>query len=196
MARFRYCIALFSLALFSLALTIGCGSETPTDQGPDAAAVSGDPADIQPSPTDVISHFLDEIRRGGNDSRAQNLLTKRAQDVLTQIGQTVQPIGSPDAQFEVTRSEAVPGEDNAVLVHSLWREPQPDGTLTDYQVVWAVEREDGRWRISGLAIEITPNQPPQIVDFENGELMAKLLVSDSSEGDAPSQEAADSSISR
>ena len=144
--------------VLSLALITGCGSGTPANEGQeaDATAANGASAPVMPSPTDVVSLFLDEIRRGGQDSSAQSLLTQRAQAELSRIGHTVQPIGSPDARFDVTRAQPVPGEANAALVHSLWREPAADGTLQDYQVVWAVEKEAAGWRISGLAIEVAP----------------------------------------
>ncbi len=204
MAQFRN-----SVAVLALALVVGCGSGTPADQGPqsdDANSSAGNAAASGPSPTDIVSLFLDEIRRGGEDSRAQQLLTKRAQSELARIGHTVQPIGSPDARFEVTRSEPAPGEPNAALVHSLWREPTANGTLEDYEVVWAVERQPEGWRISGLAIEVSPNTPPQIIDFEDGNLMSQLLVGEEAAPAAteqsgantriPSQAATNSAISR
>ncbi len=194
MARCPACITVLSLAL-----VVGCGSGTPVDQGPTASDSAGDSVTSLPTPTDIVSHFLDEIRRGGEDSRAQSLLTQRAQNVLARIGHTVQPIGSPDARFEVTRSEPVPGQQDAALVHSLWREPRQDGTMTDYQVVWAVEKEAAGWRISGLAIEVSPNQSPQIVDFEDGEMMARLLATDSdnqTNARAPAQAAMNPSVAR
>ena len=137
-----------------------------------------------PSPIDVVSQFLDRVRRGGQDSDAGILLTQRAQSELKRIGRSVQPIGSPDAHFNVTRSEKVPGETDSMLVHSIWSEPSAtsdSGAETpriDYQVVWAVQREHGQWRISGLAMELQPGQPPMIIDFENGDLMAQLLDDD------------------
>jgi hypothetical protein len=193
------------LFLLSLVVSVGCGAKsTPVAEQSTGAGKTRQSAANLPSPTDVVSQFLDEVRRGGDNSNAQNLLTKRAQTVLAAIGHTVQPIGSPDARFEVTRSEDVPGEQNAALVHSLWREPGDNGMLQDFQVVWAVERESAGWRISGLAIEIAPNQNPQIVDFEDSALMSRLLsggeeTAQSEPGQAsqtPVQAAANSSISR
>lgn len=170
----RSAVAVLTL---SLACTLGCGSSAPVDENGAAPAESNAAAAV-PSPADVVSQFLDEVRRGGQDSLAQQLLTQRAQSELTRIGHSVQPIGSPDARFNVTRSEAVPGEANAALVHTLWSEPNDDGSRQEYQIVWAVEREPAGWRISGLAIEIDPEQPPQVIDFENGRQMAQLLASE------------------
>ncbi len=171
MDRFANC-----LALIGLVTCIGCG---PGPQVAERSSSTLKPTASQPvlsAPTDVVSQFLDEVRRGGKDSNANGLLTERARSELKRIGRSVQPIGSPDAGFVVTRAELVPGDENSALVHSVWSEPDGTGTLNEYQVVWAVQQEAGAWRISGLAMELAPNQDPVIIDFENGNLMAKLLA--------------------
>lgn len=187
--------AAYSLPIVvSFGLLVGCGSSsTPTAETiPEPSATAAPtPAPVETavntttvsgSPADVVSQFLDEIRRGGEDSRANELLTARAKSELARIGQSVQPIGSPDAGFEVTRFESVPDDPNSALVHSIWSEPGH----SQIQVVWAVHREPVGWRISGLAMELSADQPPMVIDFENGELMAKLLS-------PPTEQAANSS---
>jgi hypothetical protein len=176
-----------SLSLLTGLLTfVGCGSSTaptadvdPSDTTPTTAPATSPatPAVADAavgSPANVVSQFLDEIRRGGEDTLANELLTQKAQSELKRIGQSVQPIGSPDARFEVTRFEKVPNDPSSALVHSIWSEPT-NGPSSQFQVVWAVHLEPVGWRISGLAMELDPNQPPMVIDFENGDLMARLL---------------------
>ncbi len=148
----------------------------------------------------VVSHFLDRIRRGGENHNAMTLLTDRAQAELQRIGQEVQPIGSPDAHFKVTRSTPMPidtaanGENvTGRLVHCIWTEPAvPDqageaaSEPQTYQVVWSVVQQKDGWKISGLVLEMSPNEPPMVLDFENGEQMAKIL------GGAPEEQTASS----
>lgn len=196
-------------ALLGLVAIAGCGSSSsPTaEANPSGSTNSSDPgAVVAPSsmsnptaaapasvgsPADVVSQFLDEIRRGGEDSRANDLLTTTAKSELKRIGQSVQPIGSPDAAFKVTRFESLPDDPNSALVHSLWSEPNGDGTSSQFQVVWAVHLEPVGWRISGLAMELDPNQPPMVIDFENGDLMAKLLSPPAEPQNTPSQATAE-----
>lgn len=193
MRRFAFCTdnignvpVLSGLMMAACLLWVtGCGSKVAEQNGSNTTPKTP-VASPKASPTDVVSQFLDRVRRGGEDSDAGKLLTSRAQSELNRIGRSVQPIGSPDAFFNVTRSEAVPGEKDSMLVHSIWSEPAADGTKSDYQVVWAVQLENGDWRISGLAMELVPNQPPTIIDFENGDLMAQLL-DDGSESSESSQ---------
>lgn len=198
---------LLTAPLFAALLAFtGCGSsEDPSAQvdpagpGPATATATNaalstntaqNPASVG-NPMDVVSQFLDEIRRGGEDSRANDLLTVKAKSELKRIGQSVQPIGSPDAGFQVTRFEKMPDDQSSALVHSVWSEPNGDGTVSQFQVVWAVHLESGGWRISGLAMELDPNQPPMVIDFENGDLMAKLLSPPADDASTPTQATAD-----
>ncbi len=173
------------MSVVFLAILTGCG-KTPSDVQGDAKApaaqkrvVAGTadaPIDVAAA-MDTVSHFLDAVRRGGDTGGAHSLLTQEACGVLQRLGRTVQPIGSPDATFTVTRSEPVEDHPNTALVHSTWSEPAGDGTTESYQVVWALHLENNAWRISGLAMELNPEQPPMIVDFEDHAQMANLFRS-------------------
>ena len=168
-----------------LATCIGCGSSTEVSEVAERSAPTNDrEAERQPEEAamEVVSQFLDRVRRGGDDGAAGNLLTKKSQSELERIGRTVQPIGSPDAHFDVSRGELVPDQPGAALVHSVWSEPNGDGSRSEYQVVWAVEQDPEAWRISGLAMEFEPGQPPEIIDFEDGERMARLLTASEQPG--------------
>lgn len=196
MDRFAQYLTLGGLFL----ATIGCGSSTPVaeNQANSEAtqAVAQQNSPTTPSPTDIVSEFLDEVRRGGEDSRANGLLTVRAREELNRIGQAIQPIGSPDARFTVTRAEIVPGEENSALVHSVWSEPSGDGKTSDFQVVWAVEKEPVGWRISGLAMELEPGKDPIIIDFENSEMMANLLSPAATNSEVSQASAPNSQVER
>jgi len=171
-------------ALSLTALAVGCGSEGDLAGGRGgeaegvAATASVRVATVeQISPEDVVRQFLDQVRRGGASFSAHDLLTEKAKAELARIGQDLQPIGSPDAKFTVTRSSTVPGAANSTLVHSIWSESDA-GETVEYQVVWALERETVGWRISGLAMEMSPGSPPLVMDFENGAALAQLIGDD------------------
>ena len=179
--------------LFALLVCVGCGKSEVTVSNTDSAR-SDDNASVAslPSPSDVVSTFLDQIRRGGEDSGAGDLLTEKARSELKRIGRSIEPMGSPDARYQVTRAENVPGQENSALVHSIWTDPNASGGQSDYQVVWAVVREPVGWRISGMAIQEQEGQDPVIIDFENGDLMAEVLGADDPQenGQSPAAQAA------
>lgn len=179
----------WSLGAALLATPIGCGKQEVADTATsNTVAVAGPQMSAEDAEA-IVSQFLDRIRRGGDHQDAMALLTDRAQSELQRIGQVVQPIGSPDAQFQVTRSTPMPFDPSAGetpvsgrLVHCIWTEPaerdvagNPTNALQNYQVVWSVVMQRDQYRISGLILEMDPNQPPLILDFENGDLMAQIL---------------------
>lgn len=164
---------------------IGCGSETPTAQQTEPASPSpatstsqstASTAENDPSIA-VVSEFLDRVRRGGSaQMEAVRLLTETAQAECQRTGLTMGSMGSPDARFEITRSQPVPDKPDARLVHSLWIEPgEAEADEQIYQVVWAVKKESSDWRISGLAMELQPGEEPLVVDFESGDEAAATL---------------------
>lgn len=167
------------LSLLTTALVLsGCGSSTTTTASGQPGATgnrSMTAATDVSAASNTVAQFLDAVRRGGETGGANQLLTQQAQTVLKQLGQTVQPIGSPDAIFQVTRAESVPDTPGAALVHSLWTEPTEPGKTESYEVVWALMNESNGWRISGLAMDLQPGQEPMIVDFENVGQMANLF---------------------
>lgn len=176
----RASLGLVGLGLISC-ISLGCGSKAPTAQtsSPNANASSSARSSEGPQATEIVSQFLDRVRRGGTESGAESLLTELAQAQLKRLGRTIEPIGSPDASFTVTRGEVVPDDPNSMLVHSLWREPDGQGANAEYQVVWALQREAVGWRISGLAMEVEAGQEPLVLNFEDeSSVQAVLGVSD------------------
>ncbi len=184
----RSAVRFLAPSVFCFAV-IGCGGSSTTSNSPNSASPQVAQDSTTP-PTDVVSQFLDQVRRGGEDSGAGQLLTQMAQSELRRIGRTVQPLGTPAASFEVTRSEAVPNDPNSILVHSIWREPNPEGESAQFEVVWGLQREEAGWRISGLAVENGPGAEPDIINFEDGRQLQQIFGDPSSQAAAPSEEIA------
>lgn len=170
-------------------MLVGCSSSsTPVAENDSASQGAGQataPAattstDMTPA-INVVSQFLDALRRGGSDTEALSLVTTAAREEFRRTGLVMQPIGSPDAKFQVTRSQLVPSQAGAALVHSTWTEPVGDGTTSTSEVVWAVQQQDNAWKISGMVIGQATGEPPVVVDFENGDdLIAKFRPQSSS----------------
>lgn len=155
--------------LMAIATTIGCGGSAPVaestpandSQTPAAATQSS----TTQSPEAVVSEFLDGVRRGGDAENVARLMTKKSRDEYAAAGLVMQPVGAPDATFEVTRS--VPYGDAGVLVNSLWTEKTETGETMTYQVGWALKQEPEGWRVSGLILDEDPE--PRVFNFESRE---------------------------
>lgn len=155
--------------LLVAATTIGCGSSAPvaeskpaTEQGP--TQNDGRQAEEQ-SPESVVSEFLDGVRRGGDAENVARLMTRKSREEYEAAGLVMQPVGAPDATFEIKRSVAY-GSDG-VLVNSLWTEKLETGETITYQVGWALKKEPEGWRVSGLILDEEPE--PRVFNFESRE---------------------------
>jgi hypothetical protein len=183
-------------------LITGCSKSAPpkSEPAPTTPATSvRKPADTTSvaAAIPVVRQFLDAMRRGGADSQAQALLTSAAQKATAASGLVLQPIGAPDAKYEVTRAEPYPGESNACLVHSRWEEPGEQGAMATYEVVWMLQNEQQQWRISGMVLEADPNSDPISVDFEDpADVLAKLSGQNSTTPTPPANggDAADGAV--
>jgi hypothetical protein len=178
---------LFLAVLTSCVLALGCGGNS-ADGIADAEPTSDSTkqTDSQtPAPTEIVSQFLDRVRRGGEDSNASELLTKLAQQEMTRIGRPLQLPGSPDTAFEVRNSAPVPNDEKSVWVHTYLSELDESGGEIQYEVVWTLRNEMAGWRITGFVIDQGENLDPLEIDFENGnEMEARLAAMEESE-DAP-----------
>ncbi len=180
---------------FLVAVAIGCGSSSSpvsqsgddTSGGASQSSSSAGSNAVDPSPAmEVVSQFLDALRRGGSDSESLDLVTTKAREEFRRTGLVLQPIGSPNATFKVNRCKAIPGDETSALVHSTWTEPTEDGGSEPLEVVWAVQNEASGWRISGLVISQPEGRNPIVVDFENGsDLAAKFPAPTPTQASAP-----------
>lgn len=176
----------WSIAATLLALSLtGCGGSAPTPEAKkepprqEQATAAAKTAPGEESPTEVVSRFLDGVRRGGAAADVGRLMTEKAREQYASVGLVMQPIGAPDATFEVTRS--VPYGDQGALVNSLWTEKDESGEKITYQVGWALKKEPDGWRVSGLILEDDP--APRVFNFENREDV--LAIKQSQQGAEP-----------
>jgi hypothetical protein len=163
---------------------IGCGGSSPVAEKQDATVSASAPqtagvADNVQSPESVVSEFLDGVRRGGDAAGVARLMTSKSREEYAAAGLVMEPLGAPDAKFEVTRS--VPYGNDAVLVNSLWTEKVSTGETVTYQVGWALKKEAEGWRVSGLILDEDPE--PRVFNFESREDVLALKTMQDVESD-------------
>lgn len=158
-------------------LLVGCGGTSeetpPADTTPETEETT---AIAVPSPGEVVGQFLDRVRRGGNDSGANQLLTKLAQQEMVRIGRPLQFPGSPDTTFQLGRMLPIPDQPDSVYVETFLTEPAPEAAVS-YEVVWTLKKQNTEWRISGFVLNQGDQLDPLEIDFENGDQMEALLAS-------------------
>lgn len=186
---------LFSLAMLLGAFwAVGCGGKDAPEAGAksapaEASAAVGEPKVVEPSqggaapavaanvmpPNEVVALFFDSMRRG-DEVQTAGLLTTKAREELAKYELVVQPPGSPTATYQVGRVSFLDEAKDAAYVESILNEPTGNGQETKpWEIVWAMHLESDGWKIAGFAFEISEDQPPMVVDFENGaDMKAKI----------------------
>lgn len=158
-----------SLATYSLlavlCLTWGCSKSEEKAEAPAA------PAAPEVPPHAVVTQFLEAVRVG-NDKVAEGMLTELARQKTSEADLTVAPPGSPTAKFEVGATE-VAENGQLAYVESRWTDVGADGKPEVNEFVWALRKDNGGWRIGGVATQPFPNMPFLQLDFENPAEMEK-----------------------
>lgn len=175
-SRFAKSFVFLAMSLIGVGV-VGCGGD-PADgkqAKQDADAANPTSVSTELAPTEIVSQFLDRVRRGGQEASSNELLTKLAQQELTRIGRPFEFPGSPDTVFEVRQSFPIPDQSDAVWVHTYLTEPGDAGQNMQYEVVWTLRKESAGWRVSGFVVDQGEGMEPLEFDFENGDEMAAKL---------------------
>lgn len=155
---------------------IGCSGKSaspvaesdPSDAGATVANHAGQPHPVAvpatAKPEEVVSVFLDAIRRG-DSATTEALLTAKAREELEKHDFAVVPQATPNMQFDITGTQIV-GQNDGAHVHCRWTERYEDGDES-YDVVWVLRQHPEGWRVAGLAMQLVPEQPVQFLNFED-----------------------------
>lgn len=152
----------YMIAIAALAFSSGCGSQS-----------GSNPSVVTPSDpiARVVHEFLEAVRVG-NTETASSRLTPLALQRTNELDLNISPPGSPTARFQVGAHEMVDAE--KAVVESIWTDNDADGNPRDEKITWALKLNAGQWRISGMAADMGPDQPPVVMDFENpGQLASR-----------------------
>jgi len=112
--------------------------------------------------TQVVEEFWDTIRKG-QDSFA--LLTPAAQKCIDDNGFQFSPSASENARYQIGAAELI--EADKAIVESVWTDIDGDGQPHDNNITVALKRVDGQWRVSGMAADLGPDQPPFVMNLED-----------------------------
>ncbi len=175
-------------AALVLPLCIGCGSGDSAGSSSSTAAVSNSspsntssatvasgPAaqatlvqkGVQSEASQCVAVFLDSLRRG--DERAANgVLTTKAREELAKTAYIIEPLGTPDGEYQIGRVGFPYEEKNIALVECTWTEPPvPGEERLTMDIVCEVHREVEGWRISGMGVSIPGLDEALVLDFED-----------------------------
>ena len=160
------------MLLLAAAGFLGC-TKTPAPPVADVNAQAANPAvaaapkqvPVEAAPDQVVTVFLDAMR-SGDAPTVDTLLTSKAREETRRHQMPVEPMAAPNAQFQVAQAVYLPQNPDGAHVQAQWVES--DG-MNDYThtVIWVLRKQTDGWRIAGFAIELSPGQGPQFLNFED-----------------------------
>ncbi len=166
----------------------GCGNsggtaDKKTNEAPSQQVASSAPTNpsagtakptVEMTPAaEVVAQFLDSVRRG-DESTVASLLTTEAIAELNKLNIEIDPPGSPEAAFEIGKTEYTDEEKDAAYVELAWIEPvEGSAEKKRNEALFVVRKDQVGWRIAGMVIDAGEGQEPEVIDFEN---MSQHLV--------------------
>jgi hypothetical protein len=158
--------ALGTLGMLLSLLAAGCTGDSGTAERPVTADRDDAPAASDDSPAEVVSSFLDAIRKG-READARDLLTATAQERTAALDIEIAPPWDEQASYEVGETEL---QDNGVA--------HVGCVLSDGEeslnIVWALRQEPSGWRVAGLATKVFDDQEaPIVLNYEDPEEMLR-----------------------
>lgn len=154
--------------------------QSPANADDDAEAEEKLPIAATASPAQVVTFFLDSLR-AGNQAHVAATLTKKARQETSREGLEVRPIGTPDAKYEVGTVDYVGSRKDGAHVQSIWTEIDENGASATYDVIWVLRKQEGGWRIAGMATQMGEGEPPEFLNFENPKEMLRKLQQNAEE---------------
>lgn len=116
-------------------------------------------------PVAATKVFLEAVRTG-DDEKVVSMFTQLARQQAGELNRQFAPVGSDTASYRVSDKVEFLAEDGA-RVMSTWTDIGADGKPRSDDIMWMLRKEDGGWRIAGMAAVIFPGEPPLLLDFEN-----------------------------
>lgn len=141
------------------------GAQPATPTGPSSVTVIADGSNS--APAQCVTTFLESLRNGDQQA-ANGVLTAKAQAELAKTTYEMQPLGTPQGQFQIGRV-GFPYEDKSVaLVECVWTEPAQEGEPPmTMEIVCEVHQDPVEWKIAGLGVTIPSTAETLVLDFEN-----------------------------
>jgi hypothetical protein len=150
----------------TISAVVGCGrsNSQAAKTTPSTAAATTEP---QRSPqeqqiVDVARQFLDAVIQGDSE-RAIGQMTPQAVEQMRSSREAFSPPSWETAKYR-TGQVRMPSPEQAI-VQCYFTETTPSGNRQE-EMCCMLKRVDGRWGVSGVAFQLSPTQPPYILDFE------------------------------
>ena len=119
-------------------------------------------------PAAALKEFLHALRTG-DDRKATEMLSTVAREKMAAQNRNVTPTASDTASFAIGAVDYVNDDGARVVCH--WTDLDEERQPKTDKAVWVLRREQGVWRIAGVAYQLFPGEEPLLLNFEDPEDM-------------------------
>ena len=149
-----------------LALAIGCSQSESTDSSSDSAESQNKEPVTTGSPEQTVHEFMMAFKNG-DDTKASELVSEKTRKEMERTEYGVSPPGSKEMKFQVGEVQFVEESKDLARVACHIEDKDPAGEDVKMDVVWFLRREQTGWRIAGIAMQVFPDLPAVLYNFED-----------------------------
>src|SRR5688500_15091553 len=153
------------LTVMLLATLLGCSNSESTDQTSDSKSTNK--PDVASGTPDQAVHEFMMAFKNGNETRASELVSEKTRQEMERTEYGVAPPGSKEMQFKVGEVQYVPESKDLARVACHIDDKDAEGEDVHMDVVWFLRKEQPGWRIAGVAMQVFPDLPAVLYNFED-----------------------------
>lgn len=112
----------------------------------------------------------------GNRSMAEQMLTPAALTTTSRAQLQLEPVGGQNAKYEMAPPKYATNKKKLCQVDCCIKDQQND-ELVETEITWICRLQKDGWRIAGMMVEVTPDQPKDYLSFENVEDVTRIKSS-------------------
>ena len=115
---------------------------------------------------ETICHLFVRYLSTGNRSMAEQMLTPSALTTTSRAELQLEPVGGPSAVYEMSEPRYATNKKKLCQIDCSIVDDM-DGESVRTELTWICRMQKDGWRIAGMMVEVTPEQPRDYLSFEN-----------------------------
>ena len=122
---------------------------------------------------ETICHLFVRYLSTGNRSMAEQMLTPSALTTTSRAELQLEPVGGPSAVYEMDTPRYATNKKKLCQIDCSIVD-EMDGEAVTTELTWICRMQKDGWRIAGMMVEVTPDQPKDYLSFENVEDVTRI----------------------
>lgn len=161
------------LSVVLLATALGCSGNESAEQSSDTQGTNKTIV-ASGTPDQAVHEFMMAFKNG-DEAKASELVSEKTRQEMERTEYGVAPPGSKEMQFKVGEVQYVPESNDLARVACHIDDKDAEGEDVHMDVVWFLRKEQPGWRIAGVAMQVFPDLPAVLYNFEDMDDMKRKI---------------------